>query len=108
MFDDPSFTIGLCELQCPVANNWILQLKHFKDPTKTAAITYISKVKSRGRLMGMPGSPSITSHESSNCRRAAFASSSAGTEDLLQTQGHNLCKKLNKLLPKTNKQTTKP
>jgi hypothetical protein len=105
MFDDPSFTIGLCEIQCPVANNCILQLKHFKDPTKTVAITYISKVKSRGRLMGMPGSSSITSHESSNCRRSASASLSAGTEDLLPTQGHTLCRKLNKLLPKTNKQT---
>jgi hypothetical protein len=107
MFDDPSFTIGLCELQCPVANNCdncILQLKHFKDPTKAAAITYKSKVKSRGRLMGMPRSSSITSHESSNCRRAASASLSAGTEDFLQTQGHTLCKKPNKLLPKTNKQ----
>jgi hypothetical protein len=107
MFDDPSFTIGLCELQCPVANNCdncILQLKHFKDPTETASITYISKVKSRGRLMGMPGSSSITSHESSNCRRAASASWSAGTKDLLQTQGHTFCKKLNKLLPESNNQ----
>jgi len=55
MFDDPSFTIGLCELQCPVANNCdncILQLKHFKDPTKTAAITYISKSKKQGAFDG--------------------------------------------------------
>ncbi len=57
--------------------------------------------------MGMPESSSITSHESSKCRRAASASLSADTEDLLQTQGHTLCKKLNKLLPKTNKQTNK-
>lgn len=56
--------------------------------------------------MGMPRSSSITSHESSNYRRAASASLSAGTEDLFANPRSHLVQKAQQIVTK-NKQTNK-